>query len=549
MYVDTSILKRHGQTYVRHLLRESYREQGRVLHRTIANLSQCSAHEVEAIRLALRHKHQLSELGVAHESIALEQGSSIGAVWVLNAVAKKLGIVEALGGDSFGKLALWQVIARVMDQGSRLSATRLARSHAVGEVLGLARFDEDDLYANLDELCIKQSTIEDALFIHRKKAVHLFLYDVTSSYLEGEHNALAAYGYNRDGKKGKKQIVVGLLCDSEGEPLTVEVFRGNTQDTKTLASQIKKAQERFGAVGVTFVGDRGMIKSAHIEELTRLGFHHITAITKPQIEKLLNEGAFQMELFDQALAEVTLDDGERYVLRKNPARAQQIAKTREEKLFTLNKTLQAYNDYLANHPRAKPETYLKLLTTRSTKLGLHKIVSFSIDQRTLLLHVDPSKQEDTAKLDGCYVLKTDLSKKQASKEQIHERYKDLALVEQAFRSIKTAHLEIRPIYLRREERTRAHAFVVMLAYKIIRHLQKAWAHLDLTVQEGIQELTSVCLTQVKTKNTLAFYSIPTPRASIQALLKALDLPLPKAINITPAAVSTKKKLIPQRKSK
>ena len=204
MYVDTSHITRGGKTYTRHLLRESYRAHGKVLHRTIANVSHCSAAEIEALRLALRHKEDLAHLGTLTDSLLLKQGLSFGAVWTVYHVARRLGIEQALGTTREGKLALWQVIARVIDQGSRLSAVRLAMSHAACDVLGLGTFDEDALYAHLDWLAHRQAAVEDMLLAKRNriKSVSLFLYDVTSSYLEGTQNALAAFGYNRDGKKG-----------------------------------------------------------------------------------------------------------------------------------------------------------------------------------------------------------------------------------------------------------------------------------------------------------------------------------------------------------
>src|SRR5262249_26569279 len=192
-------------------------------------------------------------------------------------------------------LALWQVIARVIDQGSRLSAMRLAMSHAACDVLGLGPFNEDALYENLDWLAHKQATVEDTLFAKRTrvKPVRLFLYDVTSSYLEGTHNDLAAFGYNRDGKKGKMQIVIGLLCDEDGQPVSIEVFPGNTKDPRPLAAQLAKVKSRLGATAIPFVGDGGMIKGQKIDALGQHGFHYITAITKPQIEKLLRTGTLQ----------------------------------------------------------------------------------------------------------------------------------------------------------------------------------------------------------------------------------------------------------------
>jgi hypothetical protein len=548
MYIDTSHITRGGKTYTRHLLRESYRANGKVLHRTIANVSHCSAAEIEAIRLALRHKEDLEHLGTVQDAVTLKQGLSFGAVWTVYHVARRLGIAQALGTTREGKLALWQVMARVIDQGSRLSAVRLAMSHAACDVLGLGMFDEEALYKNLDWLAGAQALIEDRLFAQRTKTkpVSLFLYDVTSSYLEGTHNALAAFGYNRDGKKGKLQIVIGLLCDEDGHPVSIEVFPGNTPDPHTLAAQVEKLKGRFGVQEITFVGDRGMIKSQQIEDLAKQGFHYITAITKPQIEKLLRTGTFQMDLFEQELAEVLADEGVRYVLRRNPVRAQEVRENRQAKLATLQALVAKQNHYLKEHPRADAPGALQKLVARAKTLRLSDWVELTLEERSITLTVNASVHQEEAKLDGCYVLKTDLTPSQAPEEMIHDRYKDLASVERAFRSCKTVHLEVRPIFLRLEARTRAHALVVMLAYQIIRSLASYWSAFDVTVEEGLQALTTLCLVEVAPKNAPSYHCIPTPRDAIARLLHSADIKLPKAFSLSGVRVSTKKKLQSER---
>jgi Transposase DDE domain len=548
MYIDTSHITRGGKTYTRHLLRESYRANGKVLHRTIANVSQCSEAEIDAMRLALRHKGDLEHLGTIQDAITLKQGLSFGAVWTVYHVARHLGIDKALGTSREGKLALWQVMARVIDQGSRLSAVRLAISHAACDVLGLGTFDEDALYENLDWLARAQASVEDRLYAQRTqtKPINLFLYDVTSSYFEGTHNELAAFGYNRDGKKGKRQIVIGLLCDEAGTPVSIEVFPGNTQDPHTFASQLEKVKTRFGVTEITFVGDRGMIKGQQIEDLTQHGFHYITAITKPQIEKLLRTGTFQMDLFDQELAEVLTDEGLRYVLRRNPVRAQEVRDTRQSKLATLQALVTKLNHYLADHPRANAQGAWQKLVARATKLRIADWVELTVAERAITLAVKTSAQQEAAKLDGCYVLKTDLTPAQAPKELVHDRYKDLASVEQAFRSCKTVHLEVRPIFLRLAERTRAHAFVVMLAYQIIQYLALCWSAFDVTVEEGLHALTTLCLVEVAPQNAPSYHCIPTPRDAIARLLHSADITLPKAFPLSGVRVSTKKKLQSER---
>lgn len=544
MYVDTSTIKQNGKTYTRHLLRQSYREKRKVKHRTIANLSRCTPDEIEAIRLALRHKKDLTQIASIKESVVIRQGLSIGAVWLVYEVSRRLGIVDALGKSREGTLALWQVIARVINRGSRLSAVRLAGSHVACDVLNLDKFNEDDLYENLDWLCENQEKIEGNLFQkrHGRKKPELYLYDVTSCYLEGEQDVLAAFGLNRDGKKGKKILVIGLLCDGEGIPLSVEVFTGNTNDTKTFASQVRKVSERFGGGEVIFVGDRGMIRGRQIEELGLYGFRYITAITKPQIEGLLQKGIIQRGLFDGELAEVCTQEGLRYILRCNPVRAREVCENREGKYKSLWKKVEEANRYLGEHPRASGEKALERLRGRCRQLKISDWVILPVQGREIQVARDEEALMEIAKLDGCYVLKTDVSQEKATKEVIHERYKDLTLVEQAFRMSKTVLLELRPVHVRKESRTRGHAFVVMMAYWIAKELSVYWQSFNMTVEDGINELSSLCLEEIHINGVARYHQIPQPRASVQQLLDATRVKLPTTIPSKGVVVTTKKKL-------
>jgi hypothetical protein len=433
--------------------------------------------------------------------INLEQRQSVGAVFALFQIAKQLRIEKALGTNQAGKLALWQIIDRVLSQGSRLSAVRLAKTLAAADIIGFeCGFNEDDLYENLTWISENQQAIEKRLFTSRRGKVkpELFLYDVTSSYLEGEQNELADWGYNRDKKRGKKQIVIGLLCDEQGEPVSTEVFTGNTNDLETFASQIRKASEQFGCERVTFVGDRGMIKSGQIEDLKNAGFHYITAITKPQIRSMIKTGVLQLGLFEQRLCEVR-HEGIRYILRRNPPRAKEMAASRESKLSSLRKLADEQNRYLGEHPRADRHTGWKKVLEKSERLGLGSIVTVTAADRRIEIKVDTDYIAEIAELDGCYALKSDLPVEVASKEVIHDRYKDLTLVEGAFRTCKTAHLEVRPVFVRTEANTRGHVLVVMLSYLIVRELRRAWRDFDLTVKEGLDELNRVCAVEMSIK--------------------------------------------------
>ena len=551
MYITKPTRKsKNGKTYETILLRESYREGRRVKNRTLANLTHCKPEEIVAIELALEYKNDLTALASLNESVRLQQGPSVGSVYAVYQVARRLGIERALGNRFSGKLALWQVIARVIEQGSRLSAVRLAQTHAAGEVLGIPRgFDEAALYANLKWLSQQQDSIERRLFQDRdgKQVPKLFLYDVTSRDLEGQCNELSAYGYHRDGKKGKKQIVVGLLCDESGAPVSVEVFSGNTQDTQTFYSQIRKVSKKFHGERVTFVGDRGMIKTAAIDELTQAGFHYITAITQPQIETLLHEGRIQMELFDNDLCEVERE-GVRYVLRRNPRRAEEIAASREDKRRRIEAVVRKQNRYLREHPQARVETAQRNIQEKIKRLRVDSWLSVEAVDRELVLRVEESSLERISRLDGCYVIKTDLPQAIADSQTIHDRYKDLAMVEWAFRTCKTTHLEIRPVFVRTEESTRAHVLVVMLAYMIVRELRQAWKALDVTVEEGLRLLSNVCTIEVVVKDQASCHKIPKPCEASQELLKALEVRLPIVLPHRTVKVVTKRKLPSRRLS-
>jgi proteasome lid subunit RPN8/RPN11 len=533
--------------YVRHLLRDSYREGGKVRHTTIGNLSKCTDRQIEAIKWALHFKGELPS-NTGKSEIHLRQGLSVGAVITLQQMSQALGIEKALGFTQDGKLALWQVVARIMDQGSRLSAVRLAGSHAACDVLKLEAFCEDDLYENLDWLSAHQQEIENALFwqSHPDGKCDLFLYDVTSTYLEGMQNALAAFGYNRDGKKGKMQLVVGLLCDGEGRPLTIEVFKGNTQDPATVESQIKKVAERFGGGDITFVGDRGMLKSKQVEGLHGEGFHYITAITKPQVETLLQTGVIQLELFDDELAEVFPHEGLRYVLRRNPVRAKEMGGSRTSKLDVVKAYVAKKNEYLKLHLKAKSSVARRDVENRAKSLKIAELIGVEEKDRELQLTVNADAVTEAGKLDGCYVLKTDLPARRITKEKVNERYKDLALVEWAFRTSKTGLLELRPVYVQLESRTRGHALVVMLAYLIVHKLCRLWQTVELTLEGAINELSTLCLIDWQIDGKTFMGRIPEPRPILKKLLSLATIELPKAIVSLGVSVSTRKKLVQER---
>jgi hypothetical protein len=541
VYITKTPSKRSsGKTYHCVLLRESYREGGRVKNRTVANLSHCSQNEIKAIELALAHKDNLQ--AIATGPLKLVKGKKIGAAYVLSQLADRLGLTTALGNSFNGKLGLFQVIVRVLEQGSRLSATRIAQGQDIVSVIDLQRgFDENDLYANLGWLAEHQSSIEDQLFKQRTGPVTLYLYDVTSSYFEGTENELAEYGYNRDGKKRKKQIVVGLLCDHEGGPVSVSVFEGNTQDVETFIFQVQTVIERFGCVNVTFVGDRGMIKSDQIEAVQKEECHYITALTLPQIGKLIKDKILGLEDFVADLREVLLKDEKvRYIYRRNPQRAKETMDARKERLAKAQEKVDYHNAHLLERPKTKLRSAKKAICAYLRKLFLDEWVKVDSDGRHIALVVDEDALAEKAKFDGYYVIKTNLCDEKIPLRTVFERYKDLAMVEWAFRTSKTTHLNLRPIYVRNAANTRGHVFVVMLAYILVRELSRAWNTLNFTVEEGLDELAGICRTEAQIGDGQLVPYIPLPDERCKSLLDALGMKLPSSIKQSAARVVSKR---------
>jgi transposase len=544
MYLDIAFIRTSKSVHKRVLLRTSYREGKQVKHKTIANLSKCSVEDIEAIEFALKNKKWLCSPDT--DFSGMQQGCSIGAVFALHTVATRLALTKSLGKSREAKLALWQVYARIIAQGSRLSAVRLAAQHAACEVLDLQAFDEDDLYDNLDWLSENQEEIENRLFFQKphQEGNQLFLYDITSSYVEGDVNEYAEYGYNRDGKKGKKQIVIGLLTDVSGDPVSIQVFRGNTSDSTTVVDQINKCCERFKVVCATLVGDRGMIKGPQIKIFPE-DFHYITSLTKPQITKLLSDGKIQVSDFCNDIVAI-IDGNIRYILRRNPVRQQEIQRNREDKLSSIRKLMLEKNEYLKEHPKASVTTAIKHVEVKIKKLKMNKWIKCESYERQIMILQNDQALAEESELDGCYVIKTDVPVKISGSEPqtIHERYKDLAKVEWAFRTMKTTHLELRPHYVRKATRTEGHVFVIMLAYKLVRYLSEAWNCLNITPEEGIHTLGLTCLMHMKEIEKTAF--VPQPNKLGQDLLKLIDVRLPPIVTTKGIVVATKKKLQSER---
>jgi hypothetical protein len=547
---------KNGKSYTSILLRESYRLGAQVKSKTLAVLTHLPAHVLAAVRRAIAQPaDSLAEVAEASAgSLRLRTAESLGGVWTVDQVAQKLGIQKALGVTHEAALSYWQVLARVLRPGTSLLAmVRLATTCAAAAILGWRRsFSEDDLYTNGAWLEGRHTVIERRLWEQRAQALQeqLFLYDVTSSYLEGDYNALAAWGYNRDGKKNKKQVVVGLLTDSQGEPVSIQVYRGNTTDPKTFGQQIQMVKQELGCQGVTLVGDRGMIKSEQKAAAQRADLHFITSLTKPQIRKLLAQKTLQLELFEEQVSEVIGEDERRYILRRNPVRQQELAQGREQKRQAVETALRQANTYLDEHRRARVRTQRRKLSAQIHHLNIDDWLKLSVRKQRLVIEVDEAALKEAAQLDGCYVVETDLKPAQAGAQLIHDRYTDLELVERDFRTLKTGHLEWRPWFVILEENTQAHALTCMLALKVRRYLERAWWPLEVTVEEGLRELDQLCVMELVHPQSEAVVArqVPEPSARQKRLLNALGLILPSTVSEAKVVVGTRKKIEQERQS-
>lgn len=474
------------------LLRESFREDGKVRNRTLANLSDWPNEKIEALRQVLRGDFSSPSSGPPQprlsEAFDVIRSLPHGHVAAVLAAMDQLGLAELLEGkvSRHRQCALAMVANRILEPGSKLSTARALAEETcrstLSQELGLTRADEDNLYEAMDWLLPRQAAIEAELAKRHLSEGTLVLYDVTSTYFEGHSCPLAKYGHSRDERPHNPQIVFGLLCNDKGCPVAVEVFEGNTADPKTLAIQLKKLRDRFHLTRLVLIGDRGMITQKRIEEELRPleGVDWITALRAPQIQKLAQAGALQLSLFDeQDLAEVTHPDypGERLVVCRNPLLAEERKRKRQELLQAAEKKLNTI--VAATKRKRQPLKDASKINFRIGKeLGPLKVAKYfrwEIKPEGLLLERDENRIQADAALDGVYVLRTSLKAEQIHAGQAVLAYKRLALVERAFRSSKSVDLHVRPIHHRLENRVRAHIFLCMLAYYVEWHMRQKLA--------------------------------------------------------------------------
>jgi hypothetical protein len=468
------------------LLRESYRDGGKVKTRTLANLTDWPDAKVDALRRVLKGETAI----VSQEELLIERSLPHGHVAAVLGMARKLGLHKLFQGfpPRLARLATAMIVARVIEPAAKLATARqlseATAAHSLGAVLELGAVDEDELYAALDLLGQTQPKIEAVLAKRHLRDGCLVLYDLTSSYLEGRHCELARFGYSRDGKKDKLQIVFGLLCAADGCPVAVEVFDGNTGDPSTLEAQVTKLKERFGLSRVVLVGDRGMITEARIKkDLTPGGLDWLTALRAPAIQALAaDNGPLQLSLFDERdMAEITSPDypGERLVVCRNNALAAERTRKREELLAATEADL-ARIAASVKRQRAPLQGADKIGLKVGAVLGKRKMAKhfeLAITGTSFSFTRNEASIQKEAALDGFYVLRTSVPAGTLDAAAVVSTYKSLAQVERAFRSLKTVVLDVRPIHHRLAARVRAHVFLCMLAYYVVWHMRERLAPL------------------------------------------------------------------------
>jgi len=484
MYVEAIKLKRGIKQYRCTLVRESYRHGGGVLHRTVCNISKLPAHVIEQIRASLR-KAELAGLsacvhaqaGSSDGLLVVERQREYGASYALLDLARQLELDRLIYSrkEPWREDALALIVGRVVYQGSKLALTNVYADTALWELCGHPTDERPDVdrhaYAVMDRLMERQDAIQKALAGQRLHDGCLIYYDLTSSYFEGayENSELVAFGYNRDRKQGHEQIAIGLLTDAQGCPVAVEVFRGNTSDQSTVLTQAKRLSEQYGVKDVVFAGDRGMLTPKRIAEVSALGFKTLTALTHPQIRDLLERKVIQMELFDEREPVEVHDPDQqtlRYLLCKNPNTAADERRTRQELIAQTRRALEKLA--VSRKKRTGVELGAQVGVVLA-KWHVAKFFAWRIEKARLFFEIDQDLIQAEAAMDGCYIIRTDVSDKAWNAKQAVGRYRGLAKVERAFRNLKTVALELRPVYHHTDDRIRAHVFICMLAYYLQWH--------------------------------------------------------------------------------
>ena len=454
------------------LLRNSYREDGKIKKETICNIKGLSLEELQMMRAAIQGNTMLKD------DFKIIGSREYGASFVTLALLKELGLhtdIFSRSSEEWVKSALAMIVGRLVFAGSKLSLSHCVPYSALWEICGINGDIDVNVhcYKAMDMLLDRQDAVQEKLAARHLNSGSLILYDITSSYMEGEYedSEIVEFGYNRDKKRGHEQIVIGLLCNNEGCPVGVEVFAGNTKDETTVLDKTDEIQKKFGLEKIIFVGDRGMVTASKYEKLDHGLVKVVSALTHGGIESLRQKGMVQMSMFDENNIVEVIDGDKRYCLCKNPDMAKKEAATRQ---ILLEKTTEKLDIIIKSTRKCKNSKAIRA----GKVVGKYKVGKFIIfekedeDENKLTYKLDQAKIENEAQLDGCYIIFTDASQEDMTAAETVANYKKLIKVEQAFRNIKTVRLEIRPVYHKTDNRIKCHVFVCMLAYYVMWHINQ-----------------------------------------------------------------------------
>ena len=540
MYLESIKTNLNGKTYVTHLVRETFRENGKIKHRTLSNVSKLPAVQLQVLKKSLKGikgDFNMEDLRHGHSY-------EFGASHVFMGLCKDLGLDKMI----FSKKTQWRddtlamIIGRLVYQGSKLSLTNMHKDtvlwHLAGHELGVRPDVEKHCYSVMDELLERKDKIERKLARTHLQDGCMVLYDMTNTWFEGkyEQSKLVSFGKAKGGKVGYKQVAIGLLTDKNGCPVGVEIFKGSTSDQTTVLDEVKKLSQKYGLKNITFTGDRGMLTQKRIDEVSETDYNTITALTHPQIKALLTKGNIQMELFDNRDTVEIIDDGNeriRYILCKNETTMNNETETRKALIAKVDLELNKKSNVKKKRDRLKVAASVGRLFER---YRVEKFFDWDVDEDgKLSWSVKEDKVKQEQRLDGCYIIRTDAPKDILNKEEVVQGYRNLQQVEQAFKNLKTVSLEIRPMYHKTDERLKSHIFISTLAYYIqwnamqrLKPLfdqdgefkEKRW-----TFEVVLERLKSIRMTEVLIDNIVIKTEISQPDEEQQQILDLLRVKL------------------------
>lgn len=543
MYVEEVKSRKKGKVYRTFLVRESYRENGQVKHRTLANISKLPAsHILQIKRLVGGNGGDLNS-----DVLTLGRSREFGASYVFSALARQLGLDRLIysRATEWRQNVLAMIVGRIVYQGSKLGLTNLHAESCLWELYGHQSRERPDVektcYEALDELLKRQSRIQRHMADERLTDGCLILYDITNIWMEGEYanSELVDYGRGKNGKRGYKQVAIGLIADKHGCPVAVEVFRGNTSDQTTVKEQVQRLSKQYGVKEIVFAGDRGMLTPKRIDEVNAEGFKTLTALTHPQIMTLLEKRVIEMDLFDQShIAEIRDPDrpAVRYMLCMN-------AETRKRERSTRQSLMVATEAALERIAKVKRKRQVQDVAAQVGKaLGKYKVGKFYqwnvSDHGRVQWSLDAEMVEREKALDGCYVIRADVAENIMGTDECVKGYKSLQQVEKAFRNLKTVALEIRPVFHKTDQRIQAHVFICMLAYYLLWHAAQRLAPLFAadgkgknrrwSIQGVIESLKSIAKTECFADGVHMFDRISQPDQEQSRILELLNVKMPSS---------------------